>query len=204
MESGEGLIHCNTRQCIYTAATETLSFDYGDTCPDPQHVVPFDTTTNDVVIMQGWDGEWSHKEGFPTENDHLRFAVDFALPYGTVVNASRRGIVQLLYVGSDRYVENDDPNPPPDLVRTAPANVAYIQAEDGTYDVYSHLEQWSGLVKEGDTVDVHQPIARTGRSGWVGNVPHLHFHVMKELGKRMCIPFGLKDFPHSLWHGDQA
>lgn len=172
--------------------------------PEPLHVVPYDAQGKEIAIMQGWDGPWSHKDAFPYPNSSLRFAVDFALEYGTVVHAARAGIVRILLMRSDAYFDGPDPNPDPKILRTRPPNVAMIEAADGTFDMYVHLEKQSAMIKEGDAISEHQPIAKTGRSGWVGTVPHLHFHSQKgKFGEPIVtIPIAFRDYLQSLWHED--
>ncbi|MBI2147239.1 M23 family metallopeptidase, partial [Candidatus Woesearchaeota archaeon] len=54
-------------------------------------------------------------------------------------------------------------------------NVVYLQHADGSHTVYSHLAANSITVREGDHIGQGHELARTGLSGWIGPVPHLHF-----------------------------
>lgn len=167
---------------------------------DPQHILPIDGKQNEIKIMQGWDGPWSHKNEYPRPNQSLFYSVDFEVPFGTVVYAARAGIVRILHLRTDECIE--DPDPDPARVSRCNVNYAVIQADDGTHDFYLHLQKQSGLVLEKESVVAGQPLCSTGKSGWVGDVPHLHFHVFQSR-ELVTIPFGFKDYPHSLWHEDK-
>lgn len=95
------------------------------------------------------------------------YAIDFIMPIGTKVLASRSGVVV-----SVRDVFKDGNNV--DLEE----NYIFIQHEDSTVARYFHLTHQGALVKEGDTVKAGDVIGLSGNTGQSGG-PHLHFDVQQ-------------------------
>jgi murein DD-endopeptidase MepM/ murein hydrolase activator NlpD len=117
------------------------------------------------LVTQSYFGEHSHFKGSETE-----YAVDFAMPEGTVVKAARPG--QVVEYRDDSNVGGDSPNFKDD------ANEVVIKHGDGTYGAYVHLKQGGVLVKLGQQVSVGTPIALSGNTGW-STRPHLHFGIFR-------------------------
>lgn len=144
-------------------AEPALSVDLGssDTTPDPDAVysVPF-AGADPREVVQGYGGTDSHMGG-------MRFSIDFAMPPGTPVVASRAGTV--LYL-QDGFV---DGGPDPELLERA--NLVVVAHQDGTMASYGHLSPGI-LVEVGDSVDRGQRLGFSGSTGFAGR-PHLHFHV---------------------------
>ncbi|MCI3938894.1 M23 family metallopeptidase [Chryseobacterium aahli] len=110
-------------------------------------------------IHQGYNGTFSHQN----EN-----SLDFIMPEGTEVLASREGLVIDI-------VQNNNQSCP--TRNCAPfGNYVSILHPDGTIAQYYHLEQNSVQVKLGDSVTKGQSIAYSGNTGWSSG-PHLHFNV---------------------------
>ena len=110
-------------------------------------------------IHQGYNGTFSHQN----EN-----SLDFIMPEGTEVLASREGLVIDI-------VQNNNKSCP--TRSCAPfGNYVSILHPDGTIAQYYHLEQNGAQVKLGDTVTKGQFIAYSGNTGWSSG-PHLHFNV---------------------------
>ncbi len=95
------------------------------------------------------------------------FAIDFIMPIGTIVLASRDGEVV-----SVREVFQDGNNK--DLAE----NYIFIQHDDGTVARYFHLTQNGALVEKGTKVKAGDIIGLSGNTGQSGG-PHLHFDVQK-------------------------
>ena len=127
-------------------------------------------------IIQGFDGSFSH-------NGKKRYALDFSMPEGTPIRASREGTV--IYVMND----NRDGERPE-------GNEVTILHPDGSQSGYAHLERGSITVRPGDRVLQGSIIARSGRSGNIAAMAaHLHFEVFVphlSSGLRVTIPFDLK------------
>jgi len=110
-------------------------------------------------IHQGYNGTFSHQN----EN-----SLDFIMPEGTEVLASRDGLVIDI-------VQNNNQSCP--TRSCAPfGNYVSILHPDGTIAQYYHLQQNGVQVKAGDTVTKGQFIAYSGNTGWSSG-PHLHFNV---------------------------
>jgi murein DD-endopeptidase MepM/ murein hydrolase activator NlpD len=122
--------------------------------------LPFESGTSHRVA-QGYDGIWSHK-------DSDRYAVDFAMPEGTVVCAARDGLVVDLYQFSENSGVDEK-----DKFRS---NYVSILHDDGTIAEYLHLQYKGVLVKTGQRVTAGTSIATSGNTGYT-TWPHLHFGV---------------------------
>jgi murein DD-endopeptidase MepM/ murein hydrolase activator NlpD len=115
-------------------------------------------------VGQGYMGKYSHLKGSETE-----YALDFEAPEGTLVCATRPGIV--VAVRGDSNVGGQD------LKKYAnAANYVVVKHSDGTYANYLHLSYKSPIVSLGQNVVTGQPIGRVGSTGAVTS-PHLHFDV---------------------------
>jgi len=161
----------------------------------PEVRVPFDTNEYPIYITQGFHG--SYHEPLDTPID-LTYAIDFGLEPGTIVQAVRGGIVKVMWMTSDKYYEGYEPA----IAQRAAKQANFIVLDHGDFcSCYSHLEKDSHRFKEGAEVLEGQPIARTGLSGWIGQVPHLHFHLQrcvngggKFIAHNQTIPFVLKGY----------
>ncbi len=173
---------------------------------EARHSLPFDTYKLPIRISQGNSGPWSHflirREIFSRPGTFsvidLTYAVDFALPFGTEVRATKNGQVYALILSSDWFYEGLDPeigNNPPALS----TNLIILRHEDGTTTLYSHLARVA-LVHTGQLVRRGDVIARTGKSGWVAEVPHLHFQVNTQTIIPRSLPFSFDDYLGSLDH----
>lgn len=126
------------------------------------------------AVTQGYDGSFSHTG--PNE-----YAIDFAMPQGTLVCAARGGLVV--------RVKDDSDTGGPSMKFDPFNNYILIRHADGTLGHYCHLEQHSSLVKVGEFVSAGQPIAHSGSTGF-STGPHLHFCVFmnKDGRHRVSIP----------------
>ncbi|WP_213522639.1 M23 family metallopeptidase [Nonlabens sp.] len=118
-------------------------------------------------VSQGYNGSSTHKN---------TYAVDFTMPIGTAVHASRSGMV--IQVKENEAIGC---NAPKCLER---ANFIRILHQDGTIAEYTHLKQHGSIVKKGDFVKQDDRIAYSGNTGWTTG-PHLHFSVYQQsFGKK--------------------
>lgn len=108
-------------------------------------------------MYQGYNGTFSHQN----EN-----SLDFTMPEGTEILASREGMV------IDVVQSNNKSCP---TKNCAPfGNYISILHSDGTIAQYFHIQQNGAKVNIGDTVTKGQLIALSGNTGWSSG-PHLHF-----------------------------
>ena len=143
-----------------------------------QAELPFDRSQNEISISQGFDGPYSHNHfSIRTVDYDLRYALDFVLPLGTQILAARKGIVRYIFNGRG-YYEGSDPIEGRKVV-AASAVLAHTDITGfpaTVYSMYQHFDPESLQVGVGQTVESGQPLAKTGRSGWIGENPHLHLH----------------------------
>jgi len=127
--------------------------------------LPFETH-KEYKMIQGYGGKFSHR------GEDNYYSYDFRMPSGSSVTAARDGIVievqESFRVGGRAKKLRDK------------ANYIYIEHEDNTIAVYSHLLNNGSLVKVGDFVQKGQKIALSGNTGY-SDSPHLHFSVAKFL-----------------------
>lgn len=144
-------------------AEPSIAIDLGSsaTVPDPNaaYGVPF-AGLEPREVIQGYGGTDTHMGG-------MRFSLDFGMPPGTPVVASRAGTVLYLQDGFT------DGGPDPELLEEA--NLVVIAHDDRTMASYGHLSP--GIqVEVGQSVARGQPLGLSGSTGFSGR-PHLHFHV---------------------------
>ena len=125
-------------------------------------------------VTQAYNGHYSH---FGSD----QYAIDFKMPVGTPVHASRAGMVAKIKDdsakgGADRKYENQ-------------ANYVLIRHDDGTLGNYAHLAKGGVKVTVGQRVQSGDLIALSGNTGFSSGA-HLHFSVFKTKdGKgRLSIP----------------
>lgn len=156
-----------------------------------------------VEIMQGYSGPWSHfatearlefKESPRIINDDS-YSIDFKVPFGTRVICSKKGVVEGV-IKSRRFYEGLDFQ---EGIRTLPS---FILISHGRFhSLYSHLGKFEEGIKMGVEVEQGQPIAVTGKTGWVGPIPHLHFEFYEEIRHgRLSHPVKFGDYDGGLEH----
>jgi murein DD-endopeptidase MepM/ murein hydrolase activator NlpD len=110
-------------------------------------------------IFQGYNGKSTH---------HNENALDFDMPIGTPILASREGIVvKVVQNYTQRCFERKC---------AEYNNYIFVYHPDGTFARYVHLKKDGALVKEGDVIKQDQLIGYSGDVGWASG-PHLHFMV---------------------------
>ena len=111
------------------------------------------------MVAQGNCGPVTHK-------GRIRHAYDFAMEVGRTVTAAREGVV---ISAVEHHPEGTN--------NVAETNLVEVLHADGTVGGYLHLRRDGALVSTGEAVRVGQPLGVSGRSGYTGPDPHLHFHV---------------------------
>ncbi|MDP3734647.1 MAG: M23 family metallopeptidase [Nanoarchaeota archaeon] len=166
-----------------------------------KYIIPF--TEEEPLIVQGYNGPFSHfavRHG----NDYT-YALDFKLPYGTPIVAARSGKVKLLLDSSSQCYTGVDI----EEARGYIPNAIEIRHDDGSIAHYQHLQKGSiraHYLQFGDYVSQGQEIGNTGKSGWIGLIPHLHFMVYNStcdfMGKRMLQtrPIDFTNYQGLLYH----
>ena len=127
-------------------------------------------------ITQAFGGRFSHSK------EPSYYAVDIAMPVGTIIKAARAGIV--MSVKDDYHMGSVSSKYFLDK-----ANFLTVLHDDGTIASYVHILLGGLMVKAGDRVEVGQSLARSGSTGYSSG-PHLHFVIRKNIGmKQKSIPF---------------
>ncbi|MEK7434383.1 MAG: M23 family metallopeptidase [Cyanobacteriota bacterium] len=130
------------------------------------------------MIMQGFNGKFSH-------SGEQKYSIDFDVPEGTPVLASREG--EVVFVKSS----NDIGGKTKDFAKYA--NYIIIEHSDKTFGAYLHLKKDGSVVDVGDKVKVGELIGYSGSTGW-SSAPHLHFWVYKAISgkERESFPIRFK------------
>jgi murein DD-endopeptidase MepM/ murein hydrolase activator NlpD len=133
---------------------------YADQATSP-YILPYEVGTSHQMIHGNCTARGtSHQAGGTREH-----AYDFRMPIGTVLIASRAGIVRLV----EQQFADGTRNP-------AENNFVIITHQDGTHGRYFHIAQNGSLVAVNQAVGQGDPIALSGDSG-ESTEPHLHFVV---------------------------
>lgn len=110
-------------------------------------------------LTQGYNGRTTHR-GIN--------ALDFTMPEGDTIVATRGGLVIRIKEDSNRGC--------PSANCSDDANYVSILHDDGTIADYAHLKENGALVNIGDQVERGQVIGLNGDTGWASGA-HLHFIV---------------------------
>jgi len=124
------------------------------------YVLPYDKSHK---VSQGFNGNTSHK-------GTSKYAIDFAMPIGTPVLASRAGKVVEIVQRHDKHGMG--------LEMRSFANYVIIEHADKTLGRYFHLKQNSVSVTLGAEVKEGELLALSGDTGRTSGA-HLHFVVTK-------------------------
>jgi len=103
---------------------------------------------------------------------HFKHAIDFLLPEGSVIRASRAGVVV------DSKINSHEGGIDPKYNDMTYLNFLTIRHAGGEFSQYAHLRYRGALVRRGVRVWEGQPIALSGNTGF-STAPHLHFLVFK-------------------------
>ncbi|MEO8137326.1 MAG: M23 family metallopeptidase [Betaproteobacteria bacterium] len=107
-----------------------------------------------------------------TSHDNIenRYAVDFAMPVGSMVTAARDGVV--IDVNSHYHEGSKDPG------FRDKANTVAVAHDDGTIAEYAHLAPGPAIVAAGQRVAAGELLGYSGSTGFTTG-PHLHFVVSR-------------------------
>jgi len=135
---------------------EDLVFPPGAESP---YILPYPVGESHVASQSYCNPHGGHRN---------RIAIDFMMPIGSQITASRAGEV----VGVvEHFVDGD--------MTRGHNNRVLIRHNDGSVAWYAHLQMDSVTVAVGDRVVAGQPIASCGNTGNTGGLPHLHFEVFR-------------------------
>lgn len=126
------------------------------------------------MLSQGFHGPYHKMLKGPAD---LSYAVDIAAPVGSIVVAARRGVVDAVFTHSDLFTTRTDLSRQEIDRWKARTNFILLKHRDDLRTLYVHLLKGSACIRFGDEVEEGQPLARVGLSGWVGDIPNLHFQV---------------------------
>lgn len=150
-----------------------------------------------VKIGQGFHGT-SHRD-WPEDKEDMTYSVDFELPVGTDLIASRGGeITKVKTSGKKNYSGKNIKKG--DEAYKKEMNEIEIRHSDGTYASYAHLKHKGSFVKVGEKIKQGQKIGLSGNTGWSSD-PHLDFSVFRKNYKSRkikTIKFKFKDYPFPL------
>jgi len=165
------------KECKFSYECEYFRGDPENTNHDDnyKYILPYEHNKS-FKVYQGYGGKFSHN------SKNRKYAVDFTMPLGTKICASRSGIVV-------HVKENSNKGGPDKKKYFQRANEITIYQDDGTFANYVHLKKNGSLVSEGDTINAGDVIGLSGNTGWTSG-PHLHFEVyyMDSSGKMISVP----------------
>lgn len=156
----------------YKSRFEYVLGDVGLQSPDNSYVydLPFEKK-NRFMIFQGYNGIFSHQN---------QSALDFVMPEGTTVLASREGIVV--------KVEESNSKSCPEKECGQFNNLVLVYHSDGSFAEYTHLRKDGAKVSLGDRLKKGDVVGYSGSTGWTSG-PHLHFVCfLSRLGSRASFP----------------
>lgn len=163
------LLNCSQKDEDNAISNNQLPVNHASTvgCPgayyqpwqSSNYVLPYPVGKTYQVHLSQCSGSY-HSDGRPD-----KFAVDFGMPIGTLITASRRGFV--VHV-EETGVDGEHPN-----------NLVVVKHNDNTYAQYMHLTRYGAIPEVGDAVEQGDSIGLSGATGLAG-YPHLHFVVTKD------------------------
>ena len=172
---------------MLTPGCETDSYG-GDTCA---HRLPWLSNTAHVV-SQGNGPGFSHNDGF-------FYAFDFAMPEGTLLFATRAGVVGEVVENNSMTFNpcadnngNGQMGDEEDQKIDGPSNYLRIDHPDGSFSYYAHVQKDGVYPKVGDLVARGQLVAISGNVGRSCG-PHLHFQISHYSGANIygqTVPLG--------------
>lgn len=153
------MFHWLTKLLRKSAIKNQTKLD-GNSSVELVYELPFDPGAR-FFVLQGYGGAYSH-------TDESYYSIDFQMPEGTPVCASRGGIV---YRVINHFTSGGTHHS-----FKSKANSIYILHPDDSIAAYVHLMHRGSCVIGGDAVKAGQIIGYSGNTGW-SDKPHLHFHV---------------------------
>lgn len=167
------VVHAGAEQVVGSADTidpeEPIYYDYAWRAAPGSLLARPDASWHYRMPFGGKDLR-SVSHGFGEGEIHKgyeRYAIDFAMPWGTPVLAARNGTVVEIV---DRSIANGRR-----MIRPDQANRVSVLHVDGTIATYAYLRHGLAL-SEGDRVSTGELIGYSGETGITGE-PRLHFMV---------------------------
>ncbi|MCB0658958.1 MAG: M23 family metallopeptidase [Saprospiraceae bacterium] len=142
--------------CALTGAPDCGPDDWNSSL----YVLPYPSGDSYVVNQGNHNPCGGHQGAY-------EYGYDFSMPIGSVVIASRAGVV----------TEIRNSHPDGEQLIPGNENLVKILHVDGTTAGYSHLKQYSVVVKTGQEILQGDTLGLSGNSGNTGNFPHLYFHL---------------------------
>lgn len=142
---------------VFVECSETRYSDWRTSI----YVLPYPVGVKYPIGLSHCSGSF-HSFGKPDQ-----YAVDFNMPIGDLITASRNGKVIFVEQSGEDY--------------SFPNNKVVIEHVDGTYGQYMHLTKNGAIVSVGQTVSVGTPLGYSGATGTAG-YPHLHFVITTKDG----------------------
>jgi len=160
---------------MLTPGCETVNFG-GATCA---HRLPWLANTSQRVSQGNGPADGR------SHNNEQIYAFDFSMPEGTLLFATRAGVVgEVVEANSMNFNSCADNNnngvlgDAEDKKVDGPANYLRIDHPDGTYSYYAHIQKDGVPPQVGDSVARGQLVALSGNVGRSCG-PHLHFQISK-------------------------
>jgi murein DD-endopeptidase MepM/ murein hydrolase activator NlpD len=139
-----------------------------------KYIIPF--KLRPIKIGQGFHGK-SHRD-WPEDKENFSYSIDFLLPEGTEIIASREGIVTKVKIDGEKNYNGKD-SKIGEIAYQEWMNEIEIKHSDRTFASYCHLKNRGSFVKVGDKVKKGKIIGLSGNTGW-SSEPHLDFSVIKK------------------------
>lgn len=162
------------------------------------YILPF--KKRQVKIGQGFNSKKGSHRDWPEDSEDMTYSIDFLLPTGTDIIASRGGIVVFVKDSGKKNYQGKD-SKKGDYAYKKYMNHMEIKHNDGTYASYSHLDYKSAAVKKGHKVKQGEIIAKSGNTGW-SSKPHLDFNIYRKnyKGRKIkTIKFSFSDYKKPLY-----
>ncbi len=162
-----------------------------------KYIIPF--KKRPVKIGQGFNNKKGSHRDWPEDDADMTYSIDFDLPEGTQIIASRKGVVVALKINGKKNYSGKDIKKG-QIACEKWMNELGIKHSDETYASYSHLKYKGSFVKIGDKVEQGQVIGLSGNTGW-SSEPHLDFSVFRKnyKGRKIkTIKFKFEDYNKSL------
>lgn len=138
-----------------------------------KYIIPF--KKRPIKIGQGFN-QGSHKD-WPEDKEDFTYSIDFILPEGTEIIATRAGIVTKVKKSGKKNYSGKEAKKGEKAYKKY-MNEIEIKHKDRIYTSYAHLKYNGVFVKKGDKVKQGQIIGLSGNTGW-SSKPHLDFCVFK-------------------------